>query len=84
MEGRKLKVGLDRETPEVRWDELKKKHPRGRDIVVEATGGPSMLPKAIDCGAKGGTVVFYGAYDPKDKIEISSAKIFSDEITILG
>ena len=77
-------MGLDRKTPELQWDEFKKRHPKGWDIVVEATGAPKMLPKAIDCCARGGTVVFYGAYDPKDTIEISPARIFLDEITILG
>lgn len=77
-------VALTREKPTEQWDALRAEHTVGFDVVVEATGDASMLPLAIDFCARGGTVVFYGAYEPSATISINPSRIFLDEITILG
>ena len=47
---------------------LRAANPHGFDIVVEATGAPSVLEGSIDFVRKGGKLVVYGVYDDKAKI----------------
>jgi D-arabinitol dehydrogenase (NADP+) len=59
-------------------------NPYGFDIVVEATGAPTVLEKAIQFVRKGGKLVVYGVYDEKVKIAWSPFLIWENEITILA
>ncbi|KAJ3542021.1 hypothetical protein NM208_g4318 [Fusarium decemcellulare] len=86
---RKLECGdeyveLDRNNPEPQWEELKKKHPYGFDVVVEASGSHQVAEMAIDFVAKGGKLMYYGVYKKDALVNVSPAKIFKDEITIMG
>ena len=77
-------VDFDRADPSAQWVDLKKRHPYGFDVVVEATGSHKILEKAMDYCARGGMLVFYGVYEADALIKISPAKIFTDELTLIG
>lgn len=53
-------------------------------MVIEATGAPTVLERALDFVRKGGKLVVYGVYDDKVKIAWSPCKIWENEITILA
>ena len=59
-------------------------NPYGFDIVVEATGAPTVLEQSIGFVRKGGKLVVYGVYDDKVKIAWSPFRIWEHEITILA
>ncbi|KAI4621128.1 uncharacterized protein J4E87_006756 [Alternaria ethzedia] len=59
-------------------------NPYGFDIVVEATGAPTVLEKSIEYVRKGGKLVVYGVYDESVKIAWSPFRIWENEITILA
>lgn len=63
---------------------IKSANPYGFDIVVEATGAPTVLEQAIDFVRKGGKLVVYGVYDEGVKISWSPFRIWEHEITILA
>jgi D-arabinitol dehydrogenase (NADP+) len=53
-------IGLSRSNPEVQFEKIKKDHPYGFNIVIEATGSPKILEDAINYVQRGGTLVVYG------------------------
>ena len=59
-------------------------NPYGFDIVIEATGAPTVLESALNYVRKGGKLVVYGVYDEGVKIAWSPFKIWENEITILA
>lgn len=59
-------------------------NPQGFDIVVEATGAPSVLEQSIHYVRKGGTLVVYGVYDDAAKISWPPMLIWKNELTILA
>lgn len=77
-------VELSRSNPEAQFEQIKKDHPYGFDIVVEATGSPKILEDAINYVRRGGKLVVYGVYSASAKVSWPPSKIFGDEITILG
>lgn len=77
-------VEFQRTDPSDQWADLKIRHPHGFDVVVEATGSHKVLEKAIDYCTRGGMLVFYGVYDANALIQISPAKVFSNELTLIG
>ena len=56
----------------------------GYDIVVEATGAPSVTETTVGLTRDGGTVMFYGVAGPEDTIRVRPYDIFRREITIKG
>lgn len=70
--------------PDADMRALASANPHGFDIVVEATGAPTVLEHAIDFVRKGGKLVVYGVYDDKVKVAWSPFKIWENEITILA
>ena len=56
----------------------------GYDIVVDATGAPSVIEATIGLTRDGGTVMFYGVTAPEDKVGVSPYDIFRREISIRG
>lgn len=77
-------IDLDRKKPAAQWAALQASYPYGFDVVVEASGSPQVLEKAIDFCARGGKLLYYGVY-PKDVvIKVSPSQVFSNEINILG
>ncbi|CCE31182.1 probable L-arabinitol 4-dehydrogenase [Claviceps purpurea 20.1] len=77
-------IELSRDNPEAQFEQLKKDNPYGFDIVVEATGSVKILEDAINYVRRGGTLVVYGVYASAAKVAWPPAKIFGDEITIIG
>ncbi|EIN08938.1 GroES-like protein, partial [Punctularia strigosozonata HHB-11173 SS5] len=77
-------VELDRADPDAQWAQLKKDHPYGFDIVVEATGSEKVADQAINYVRRGGTLLVYGVYENKARVHWPPSKIFGDEIKIIG
>ncbi|KAG8864016.1 N-terminal acetyltransferase A complex catalytic subunit ard1 [Tulasnella sp. 330] len=77
-------IALDRSNPKAQWEELKQKNPYGFDAVIEATGVESVVDDSINYVRRGGTLLVYGVYSAKDRVRWSPAKIFQDEIRIIG
>jgi len=77
-------VALDRGNAKAQWEELKQKNPYGFDAVIEATGVESVIDDSINYVRRGGTLLVYGVYSAKDRVHWSPAKIFGDEIRIIG
>ena len=77
-------IDLDRQKPAAQWMALKESYPHGFDIVVEASGSPQVLEKAVDFCARGGKLLYYGVYPKDARIEVSPSLVFSNEINILG
>ncbi|KAG8967012.1 N-terminal acetyltransferase A complex catalytic subunit ard1 [Tulasnella sp. 419] len=77
-------IELDRKNPEAQWEQIKKDQPYGFDAVVEATGVESLIDKSIDYVRRGGTLMVYGVYESSARVHWSPAKIFGDEIRIIG
>lgn len=63
---------------------IKMANPYGFDIVVEATGAPTVLESSLDYVRKGGKLVVYGVYDEGVKIAWSPFRIWEHEVTILA
>lgn len=70
--------------PQVQMAELLATNPYGFDIVIEATGAPTVLESALNYVRKGGKLVVYGVYDESVKIAWSPFKIWENEVTILA
>lgn len=77
-------IDLDRKNPGAQWDQIKKDHPYGFDIVVEATGVEKIANDSINYVRRGGTLMIYGVYENKALVHWPPSKIFGDEITIIG
>jgi threonine dehydrogenase-like Zn-dependent dehydrogenase len=77
-------VELSRKDPTKQWADLKAKYPYGFDVVVEASGSHELLEKAIDYCTRGGKLVYYGVYEKQALINVAPARVFSDEITMIG
>ena len=77
-------VDLDRNAPGPQWEKLRHDYPYGFDIVVEATGDPTMIETTMDLCARGGMLVLYGVYPAEALVKISPSRVFLDEITVIG
>jgi D-arabinitol dehydrogenase (NADP+) len=77
-------IELDRADPQPQWDTLKKAHPYGFDVVVEASGSHQIAEMAFDFVAKRGKLMYYGVYDTAARVSLPPARVFRDEITIMG
>ncbi|TBU32482.1 NADP+-dependent D-mannitol dehydrogenase [Dichomitus squalens] len=77
-------VELDRADPKPQWEKLKKDYPYGFDVVVEATGSAAVANDAINYVRRGGKLLVYSVYDSSALVQWSPAKIFIDEIKIIG
>ncbi|KZS97156.1 GroES-like protein [Sistotremastrum niveocremeum HHB9708] len=77
-------IELDRQNPEAQWEQIKKDYPYGFDVVVEATGVEKLANDSINYVRRGGTLMIYGVYENKALVHWPPAKIFGDEIRIIG
>lgn len=59
-------------------------HGDGYDIVVEATGSPTVGNLCVPLTRNGGTVLVYGVTDAADRVQFSPYDVFRREITIKG
>jgi D-arabinitol dehydrogenase (NADP+) len=70
--------------PQAQMSALASSNPYGFDIVVEATGSPSVLESSLNFVRKGGKLVVYGVYDESVKVAWSPFLIWEREVTILA
>ncbi|KAG2091839.1 chaperonin 10-like protein [Suillus discolor] len=77
-------VELDRENPAPQWEQLRRDHPYGFDVVVEATGNEAVANDSINYVRRGGTLMIYGVYSDSARVHWPPSKIFGDEIKIIG
>ncbi|KAH8731796.1 L-threonine 3-dehydrogenase [Phaeosphaeriaceae sp. PMI808] len=77
-------ITISDDQPQAELQGLAKDNPYGFDIVIEATGAPTVLEASLDYVRKGGKLVVYGVYDEKVKIAWSPFRIWEHEITILA
>jgi D-arabinitol dehydrogenase (NADP+) len=70
--------------PQTQMSALASSNPNGFDIVVEATGSPSVLESSLNFVRKGGKLVVYGVYDESVKVAWSPFLIWEREVTILA
>jgi len=84
------KLGADAVLPIDRDDfarhrrQLLQTHPRGFDVVIEATGVPQLCEEALVYARKGGQIIVYGVYDKAARVSWSPYEIFERELTIKG
>lgn len=79
-----VELSRDKDEAAKQFAQLKEDNPYGFDIVVEATGSVSILEDSINYVRRGGKLVVYGVYSNAARVSWSPAKIFGDEITIIG
>lgn len=56
----------------------------GADVVIEATGVPSVWETAISCSRPGGTVNLFGGCPKDTSININTEQLHYDELTVKG
>ncbi len=56
----------------------------GFDIVVDATGVPSVVEKTIDFIKPGGTILYFGVCPKDANIKLNPFKVFKNDIKIVG
>lgn len=74
----------DRSDPDSHEKEIKKRHPKGFDIVIDASGIAGITERAIGYAKYGAKVVIYGVCNEGDRIQLSPYEIFRKEIKIIG
>lgn len=77
-------IELSRSDPAPQFDRIKAENKYGFDVVIEATGSVKLLEDAINYVRRGGTLVVYGVYAHSARVSWPPAKIFGDEIRIIG
>jgi len=77
-------VLLDRADPSRSTRQLHQLAPSGFDVVVEATGAPTVLALCPGLTCTGGTVLVYGMADEQDTVAFSPYDIFARELTVKG
>jgi D-arabinitol dehydrogenase (NADP+) len=77
-------VTISDTSPQEQMSSLETANPYGFDIVIEATGSPSVLESSLLFVRKGGKLVVYGVYDESVKISWSPFRIWEHEITIMA
>lgn len=77
-------VAISDNNPEGDFKALLERNTHGFDVVVEATGAPSVLERSVEFVRKGGKLVVYGVYDDKVKVAWSPFTIWEKEMTILA
>ncbi len=75
---------IDRSDSKKTAEILKKHRPNGYDIVIDATGAPSIQELCTGLVKKGGTVMFYGVGKQNSPIKLDAYDVFERELTIKG
>lgn len=75
---------VDPDAPAAHLAALRRRAPRGFDIVIDATGVARVAEQLPALAADGGKVVFYGVCPEEDRIAISPYEIFRRQLTLLG
>lgn len=77
-------VRMDRLDPAASFDELRSLTTDGFDVVIDATGAPSVLTQTISLTRTGGTVFVYGMTPEESAWPVPPYEIFRRELTIKG
>jgi D-arabinitol dehydrogenase (NADP+) len=77
-------VEIDRKNPDKHRNRLRELNPTGFDYIVEATGSAAVCEDALQFVRRGGTLLVYGVYPPKDTVRFNAFDLFRSEITIKG
>jgi len=73
-----------RDDPQAHLREITALHPRGYNIVVDATGVSRVAESLPQFARFGGKVVFYGVCPEEERIQLSPYDVFRRELKILG
>src|SRR5215210_1866642 len=77
-------VQIDRADPELAESRLRSLAPAGFDVVIDATGAPSVLGPTLSLTRTGGTVFVYGMTPEATRWPVAPYDIFRRELTIKG
>jgi D-arabinitol dehydrogenase (NADP+) len=77
-------VQLDRSRPDQAEGRLRALAPAGFDVVIDATGAPSVLGPTLSLTRTGGTVFVYGMTPEATQWPVAPYDIFRRELTIKG
>lgn len=77
-------VLIDRKDANKTAEILRQYRPGGFDIVIDATGAPSIQEICTSLVKSGGTVMFYGVGKKDTPIKLDAYDVFEREITIKG
>jgi D-arabinitol dehydrogenase (NADP+) len=77
-------VEIDRKDPDKHRNRLRELSPTGFDYIIEATGSAAVCEDALQFTRRGGTLLVYGVYPPKDTVRFNAFDLFRREITIKG
>lgn len=77
-------VRMERTTPAAATAELHDLAPGGFDVVIDATGAPSVLELSLGLTRTGGTVFVYGMTPEATQWPVSPYDIFRRELTVKG
>ena len=75
-------IELDRDNADVQWKMIEENHPRGFDVVVEATGVEPVAQKAIHFVRRKGTLLVYGVYSGSALVHWPPSLIFRNEVNV--
>jgi len=64
--------------------ELLRWAPGGPLVIIDTTGSPEAIQRAIDWASPSGRILLFGVSDPTAMLSISPHQIFSKEITLLA
>jgi len=65
-------------------DDVSSPPPHGFDLVVDATGVPSVVEGMLPYAKSGGTVMFFGVCPPDARISLSPFEVYKRDLTIVG
>jgi D-arabinitol dehydrogenase (NADP+) len=77
-------VRVDRSAVEDSTKALRSIAPGGFDVVIDATGAPSVVAQCLQLVRDGGTVLFYGMTPESTELSIRPYEVFRRELTIKG
>ena len=75
---------IDRSNPAAAIGRLREQAPEGFDVVVDATGAPSVIECCVPLARDGGTVLIYGVADEQATVAFQPYELFRRELTVKG
>jgi L-iditol 2-dehydrogenase len=56
----------------------------GVDVTMDATGRPEVWEQCVEATARGGSVLFFGGCAPGTSIQLDTARVHYEELTLVG
>jgi L-iditol 2-dehydrogenase len=56
----------------------------GVDVAMDATGRPEVWEQCVEVTARGGSVLFFGGCTPGTSIQLDTARVHYEELTLVG